>query len=282
MTIAMKPDHRLSTLNIVFLSSGTGISIILSILEFFLQTGWLLLLIPIVVGGFSLTSSIAQHSFILFITGSLLIGSGFGFLIGFLPSFHREILDGVGILLTGIGAGFFLISAGRHWIFHSQAWWASIPAGLLLGTGTCLFMSNRSILDFVLFTGVGLGLALLGWGIVAKLLGLIIPGTIIITTAPGIAISWRIPGTVSVLSQTGIMLIWFSLGWALITVCSRVITDTFIWWPLIPGAVLAAVGTSLYIGGNPIAASGFVNNSAAMGVLIFGVYLFLIRSSFRW
>ena len=47
------------------------------------------------------------------------------------------------------------------------------------------------------------------------------------------------------------MLVWFSLGWILITVFLRLLMKKFIWWPLIPGGILAMVGSGLYIGGNP-------------------------------
>jgi len=44
------------------------------------------------------------------------------------------------------------------------------------------------------------------------------------------------------------MLVGFALGWLLITILSRTITSKFIWWPLIPGGVLAMVGWGIYCG----------------------------------
>jgi hypothetical protein len=63
----------------------------------------------------------------------------------------------------------------------------------------------------------------------------------------------------------------------LITVISRVLYKKFTWWPLIPGGVLAMVGWGLYIGGNPSNALGFVGNTGSIGLIIFGIYLLLLR-----
>jgi len=81
----------------------------------------------------------------------------------------------------------------------------------------------------------------------------------------------------SALSRTGIMLVAFALGWGLITVFSRVIKSAFVWWPLIPGGILAMVGWGLYIGGNPENALSFIGNTGSIGLIIFGVYLLLLR-----
>jgi hypothetical protein len=77
------------------------------------------------------------------------------------------------------------------------------------------------------------------------------------------------------------MLVIFALGWGLITVFSRFIINKFIWWPLIPGGVLAMVGWGLYIGGNPGNALSFIGNTGSIGLIIFGIYLLLWRTELR-
>jgi hypothetical protein len=73
------------------------------------------------------------------------------------------------------------------------------------------------------------------------------------------------------------MLVWFALGWGLVTIFARVQTFKFVWWPLIPGGILAMVGWGLYIGGNPQSAVGFIGNTGSIGLLIFGIYILLLR-----
>lgn len=160
-------------------------------------------------------------------------------------------------------------------------WWTILLAGVFISLGLCFIFSQAGIWDFVFYSGAGLGLTMLGWGIGAKLLGLIIAGSIVLTVAPGVAFSWKIIGVTNAISQTGVMLVWFGLGWALITICSRAIKDKFIWWPLIPGGILEMVGIGLYLGGNPKFTVGFINNTLIMSILIFGSYIFFLRLNFR-
>jgi hypothetical protein len=61
----------------------------------------------------------------------------------------------------------------------------------------------------------------------------------------------------------------------------RVASEKFVWWPLIPGGLLAVVGWGLYIGGDPGNALAFIGNTGSIGLIIFGVYLLLLRRSFK-
>ncbi len=186
-----------------------------------------------------------------------------------------------GIILTCTGIAWLLIFLSTYFISKKFLWWTIIPAGVILSSGICLLYSTGNVLDFAFITGIGLGITLLIWGIGAKKFGLIIPGSLILTIAPGINFSWRIGGESNPISQTGIMLVWFGLGWALITISSRVIRDKFVWWPLIPSGVLEMVGIGLFLGGNPNITVGFLNNSTLMSLLLFGCYIFLLRLNFR-
>lgn len=187
----------------------------------------------------------------------------------------------VGIILTCIGIAWLLIFIFTHFFCKRFIWWTIIPAGVILSGGICLLYSTGTVLDFAFYSGIGLGIALLIWGIGAKQFGLIIPGSIILTIAPGINYSWMIGAESNPVSQTGMMLAWFGLGWALITISSRVIRDKFVWWPLIPAGVLEMVGIGLFLGGNPNITVGFLNNSTLMSLLLFGSYIFLLRLNFR-
>jgi len=155
-----------------------------------------------------------------------------------------------------------------------------MPGMILISIGMCFAFSKKDILDIVFYVGGGAGLGLLGWGLGERLLGLLIAGSLTLTTAPGASFSFQLlqPGTV--LTQLGIMLIWFAMGWGLITISSRVINEKYLWWPLIPGGIFGVVGLGLYFGGDPVIASTLFSNTGALGVMIVAVYLILFRTKF--
>jgi hypothetical protein len=156
-----------------------------------------------------------------------------------------------------------------------------IPGGIITAIGCCLLFSQIRVVDFVLYFSIGLGLVFLIWGLVERLFGLIIPGCLLLGIGPGVNIAWGNINQPNGLTQTGVMLVWFALSWIMITVFSRAITAKFVWWPLIPGGILAVVGWGLYLGGDPKAAVGFIGNSGSIGLILFGVYLLLLRRSIR-
>jgi hypothetical protein len=119
------------------------------------------------------------------------------------------------------------------------------------------------------------------WGIGEKLFGLLIAGSLTLTTAPGIAFSFNYFAPSTVFSQIGIMLIWFAVGWGLVTISSRVIQEKYIWWPLIPGGILSVVGLGLYFGGDLVIAKAILGNTGALGVMIYAGYLILFRTRFH-
>jgi hypothetical protein len=181
--------------------------------------------------------------------------------------------------------GLFVFYSGLGWFFgfmtslliRKPIWWTTIPAGALVGLGYSMAFSQMNWLNLVLFIGLGAGLSLLTWGLAKRLIGLVIPGCLLITTCPGIYVAWSNPVTGNSLAQTGIMLVWFAFGWALITLSGRYLVHQFIWWPLIPGGILAMVGCGLYIGGDPDSALNFISNTGSIGLMIFGLYLMLMR-----
>ncbi len=188
-----------------------------------------------------------------------------------------------GSFITQIGL--FVFYSGLGWFFgfmtsllmRKPIWWTTIPAGVLVGLGYSLGFNHMNWSNLVLFIGLGAGLALLTWGLAKRLIGLVIPGCLLITTCPGIFVAWSNPVTGNSLAQTGIMLVWFAFGWALITLSGRYLVHQFIWWPLIPGGILAMVGCGLYIGGDPDSALNFISNTGSIGLMIFGLYLMLMR-----
>jgi hypothetical protein len=114
-----------------------------------------------------------------------------------------------------------------------------------------------------------------------RLFGLAIPGSLLIGVGLGVFLGWNNLEHINGLTQTGMTLVWFGISWGLIIIFGRVIMERFIWWPLIPGGVLAMVGWGLYIGGNPSSALSFIGNTGSLGLVIVGAYLLLLRRGIR-
>ncbi len=159
--------------------------------------------------------------------------------------------------------------------------WLLFPFFIFTSIGLPFLLQEINLLDFVLYIGVDIGICLLIAGIYWKLFGLIIPGALLIGVAPGLYFAWENTNANNPLEQIGIMLVGFAFGWGLITVTSRTLTKKFVWWPLIPGGILAVVGWGLYTAGNPESAIGFIGNTGSVGLIIFGIYILLMRRSFH-
>ncbi len=265
-------------------SWGIGAALIavgfILLLDQYIKTGWLNLLILPVCGIVLLGWGMVTHRFGLVISGNLLTGLGIGGFIALSNLFALDLYLRIGLLLVIFALGWGLISVIGFWLFQKVVWWPLIPGGLLAGTGYC-FLTVLNPFNFVLYPVIGLGLAFLAWGLGARLIGLIIPGSLLMGIGPGIYGAWSQPGTGNGLTQTGEMLVWFALGWALITVFSRMMVNRFIWWPLIPGGILAMTGWGFYIGGSPHYALSFIGNTTSVSLILFGLYLLLWRTGLR-
>jgi len=182
---------------------------------------------------------------------------------------------------TALGIGWLsllLIS----WIrFRKVHWWMLIPAFSLISLIYGVSPDQFNWLDLIFYSGLAIGMGLLIWGIGRKLFGLIIAGSIVLSMGTGIGFSWTRLMIDSPVAQTGIMLIWFGLGWVLITISSRVIWDHFIWWPLIPGGVQVMVGAGTYIAGYLTQAEKGITNPIFISSFLFGIYIFIYRVGFR-
>lgn len=261
-------------LGIGFISVGLAI-----FLEQFLKTGWLVLVILPISGAVFLVESTRAKKFGLLIAGSLIFGAGIGGFLYFSSTFPISLEQRIGWLIIAFSAGWVLITAGSTWIVPHRIWWPMIPGGILFFIGLCFLITPLRLVDFVLFITGGVGIVLLIWGVFWRIFGLIIPGSLLITIGPGIYFAWGTELAANALSKTGMMIAIFALGWGFIILFSRVVTTKFIWWPLIPGGVMAVVGWGLYIGGDPGNAPSFIANTGSIGLIIFGLYLLLLRKS---
>jgi len=243
----------------------------------YLKTGWLPLALIPVVGIYLLVEAYRTHKFSLLLSGGVLIGAGMGAFAGFSNFFQRPLVHDIGWLLVVFALGWVLVSVLSKRVLDEPVWWPLVPGGIILSVGLVFLLTELRFLDFVLWIGTGIGIILLIWGISWGKFGLIIPGSLMITIAPGIFLAWGRTYELNPLAKTGIMIAVFSIGWFLIILFSRVTTAKFVWWPLIPGGILAMVGWGLYIGGDPGNAPTFIANTGSIGLIIFGIYLLLMR-----
>lgn len=251
----------------------------------YLKTGWLPLTVVPVLGIFLLYRGIADRRIGPVIPGALMTSLGAGGFLAVSQLFDLPLVARVGVLLGMFALGWAAISLLELVIDRRILWWPLVPGGVVGGLALALVSAPLRITDFVFYPFLGLGLAFLAWGVGTRLIGLIIPGALLVGIGPGIALAWgdaisgagRLPAGAG-LSQTGVMLVFFALGWVLITVLSRLVIHKFIWWPLIPGGILAMTGWGLYIGGNPRNALNFISNTGSVGLILLGVYLLIWRS----
>lgn len=244
----------------------------------FLKTGWLPLALVPISGIYFLVEALRTHRLSMLILGALLTGASAGGFIGFSEIFARDNLaHEVGWLLLFFALGWISIALFSRQIMEKTAYWALVPAGLILSVGLTLLLTELQVVDFVLWVGTGIGFILLVWGIYCRLFGLIIPGSLLVTISPGIYLAWGQNLELNPLAKTGVMIAIISLGWFLIILFSKVTTPKFVWWPLVPGGIMAVVGWGMYIGGDPGSAPTFIANTGSIGLIIFGIYLLLMR-----
>jgi hypothetical protein len=245
-------------------------------LDRFLNTGWISYSILPTAGVILFVWGVRQKKVYIILAAGLIGGAGLG-IAAAVNSFrlHQNIAVQFGLLALYFGIG-WMIAAATALFIQKPIWWAIVPAGVLIGLGYALSRPFEWV-NLVLYLGLGTGLALLAWGLAARLIGLVIPGCLLFSSGLGIYFAWSLPEVGNSLVHTGIMLVWFALGWALITLSGRVLIHKFLWWPLIPGGILAMVGCGLYIGGDPGNALNFISNTGSIGLMIFGLYLLLMR-----
>ena len=263
-------------LGIILILTGIGYLIIQSI-----NDGWQKLFVIPILGLVSLIGGSTYRKHGLIILGSLMIGVGLGLVILFSNSIIMDEKTKTGMSLLTFAFSWLLIPFLSSHNKDIKTWWAFIPFGIISSLGVCFIFSKLRFIDFVLFIVTGTGVITLCLGSIKKWFGMMIPGCLMVGIGPGIYFAWQNIAIINGLTQTGIMLLWFAFGWSLIVLSARVVTTKFVWWPLIPGGILAMVGWGLYIGGNPSEAVGFIGNTGSIVLIIFGVYLLLVRQGIR-
>ncbi len=262
-----------------YLLVGAGI---LLFIDQEVKTGWLTFAIPVIAGSLIVIYAWMQRRPGWTIAGSLLTGIGAGLIIGLLIIPSRLWIERAGTAVVAFSAGWLMIFILTSLMLRKTQWWSLVVFSVTLASGIFLWLySGRGIFTYAVWLSASLGLVLLVWGVARRLPGLIIAGCIIITVAPGMYYGWVNNATSSTLVRIGTMLVWFALGWFIISFIGRIVFLKFIWWPIIPGGVLAMVGWGMYIGGTAGKELGFISNTGSIALILFGVYLILLKYSLR-
>ncbi len=120
--------------------------------------------------------------------------------------------------------------------------------GVLLVLGG-LFMLLNQFMEINISGGVflaALGLFFIFWGATIHNAGLLIPGGILTGMSIGVFLVEDM-NALPEYTQGGAFVISLALGFALITLLTRIFTDCVHWWALIVAGILALVGTGIII-----------------------------------
>ena len=115
----------------------------------------------------------------------------------------------------------------------------------------------------------------LAWGLIMRSFGLIIPGGILAGIALGTALMQNRPGLLDGPDNGGLFLLCFAAGWGLITLLSPLTEGGFRWWPLIPGGIMAVVGTALMT--NQLHTLAWLNIAGPLLLIGLGVWVIFRR-----
>jgi hypothetical protein len=271
-------DHHEPSRPVLLVGSILIVLGILLLLSNYLHSYWLLFSAIPFAGMVMIIESIRTKKYGFAIAGSLIGGNSAGLLIFFLSANYLEMNQRVGWLIFGSGVSWIMITIIASIYLGRQPWWPLIPGVIITSVSFPFLFGDLRVVDFVLYIVTTIGLVLLGSGMMFRIFGLIIPGSILLGIGPSIYVAWGTNYLESGLAKTGGMLVGFALGWAGITFFSRAVTSKFVWWPLIPCGVLSTVGWGLYIGGNPDGSLSFIGNTGSMVLILLGIYLLLLQS----
>ncbi len=241
-----------------------------------IKTNWLSISIPIAIGLLILIWGILRKQLWPIIFGFICLAAGGSLFFGVQQIFPMEIPFRLVLIFFTFGI-FLLFTFMTLLIFKRKCWWLLFLPFILIGLAYQFAFQKLNLLDFVLVHSLAVSLVFLFWGTIKKMIGLVIPGTLISTMGVGVFTAWNELQKPEALQSTGTMLVWFSLGWILVTIFNRIIHKKFTWWPLIPGGIMLTVGAGLYLGGNPENAVGFLGNTGSVALILLGVYLILMK-----
>ncbi len=229
----------------------------------------------------SIIFGLKKKRFLPLMGGVIVFFSGISFFFGFSKFIQLDTSVRIGLAFLSFGISWLILFIISALFLKIVKFWLLLPGMSIAALGLTFAYSSTSFLDIMVTVTCSLSLSLLIWGFYRKSIGLIIPSCLIGSSGLGVFIAWRSTiEEIHPLARVGIMLVIFALGWGLITVFSRRVTSEFMWWPLIPACVIGVTGLGLYIGGNQSGARKFIGNTGSITLIIFGLYILLLRRGF--
>ena len=80
-------------------------------------------------------------------------------------------------------------------------------------------------------------------------------------------------------AKGGAFLLGFALGWISIPVLSKLFTHDSHWWALIPGGIMALIGSAILFGGAALQALEYLQYVWPLGLIVAGLYFLLRRTT---
>ena len=146
---------------------------------------------------------------------------------------------------------------------------------VLILLGVALLIGPLTGWQFTWLALPTLAVIFLAWGLIMRSFGLIIPGGILAGIALGTALMQNRPGLLDGPDNGGLFLLCFAAGWGLITLLSPLTEGGFRWWPLIPGGIMAVVGTALLT--NQLHTLAWLNIAGPLLLIGLGVWVIFRR-----
>ena len=146
---------------------------------------------------------------------------------------------------------------------------------VLILLGVALLIGPLTGWQFTWLALPTLAVIFLAWGMIMRSFGLIIPGGILAGIALGTALMQNRPGLLDGPDNGGLFLLCFAAGWGLITLLSPLTEGGFRWWPLIPGGIMAVVGTALLT--NQLHTLAWLNIAGPLLLIGLGVWVIFRR-----
>jgi hypothetical protein len=133
-------------------------------------------------------------------------------------------------------------------------------------------------LDISMYVVLMIGVGMLALGIFSRSNGWIIPGGVLSGIGLGILVfegPWKLP--LADQPRSGIFLLCFAFGWFVITLLSGLVNRKTLWWPLIPGGIMALLGGIIWLVSDwtKVQVASTIIESGAL--ILIGIYLL-----FRW
>jgi hypothetical protein len=137
-----------STMNHAQARLGAAIVILglVFLLDLYLQTGWLNLLVLPLAGLLFLITSLLWQRMGWMIAGCIFLGVGVGIAAGFAPLIGRTVQVRIGSALLIFGLSWLLIMLLSLLVFHRPAWWSLVPGSVIVPAGlVLLFTPMRAV-----------------------------------------------------------------------------------------------------------------------------------------